>query len=91
MSAGTLYAMAAAPPNTSLHDRVAAVLEAIRPAIQADGGDVELVDVTPAGEVQLRLLGACIECPSADLTLRVGIETALRDRIPEVTSVIAVP
>jgi len=77
--------------DPSLHDRVSAVLEAIRPAIQADGGDLELVEVTASGEVRVRLLGACVECPSADLTLRVGIEQTLRERVPEVTAVAAVP
>jgi Fe-S cluster biogenesis protein NfuA len=70
--------------------RVEQVLEAIRPAIQADGGDLELVEVTEGGEVRIRLLGACIECPSAHLTLKVGIEQNLMARIPEVTKVLAV-
>ncbi|HJN79309.1 MAG: NifU family protein [Phycisphaerales bacterium] len=70
--------------------RVEQVLEAIRPAIQADGGDLELVDVTGEGEVHIRLLGACIDCPSAHLTLEVGIEQNLMARIPEVTKVLAV-
>jgi Fe-S cluster biogenesis protein NfuA len=74
----------------SVLDRVEQVIEAIRPSIQADGGDVELVEVTSEGEVRLRLLGACIECPSANVTLKMGIERNLRSRVPEVTTVTAV-
>ncbi len=74
----------------SLTQRVEAVLAAVRPAIQADGGDVELAEITEAGEVRIRLLGACIECPSANLTLKVGIEQTMMERVPEVTSVSAI-
>jgi Fe-S cluster biogenesis protein NfuA len=66
------------------------LFRSIRPAVQADGGDLELVDVTSEGEVRIRLLGACIECPSANMTLKTGIEQNLMARIPEVTSVVAV-
>ncbi|MDP7070980.1 MAG: NifU family protein [Phycisphaerales bacterium] len=83
--------MAATSQPESLQDRVLVVLDAVRPAIQADGGDVEFVEITDSGEVRIRLLGACVECPSAHLTLRLGIERNLVDRIPEVTSVVAVP
>ncbi len=78
------------PEFDSVEARVLAVLDAVRPAIQADGGDVELVEVTDAGEVRIRMLGACIECPSAHLTLRLGIERNLVERVPEVTAVTAV-
>ncbi len=77
-------------PSTDVIRRVEAVLEAIRPAIQADGGDVELVAVSDAGEVQIRMLGACIECPSANLTLTVGIERTMLERVPEINAVTAV-
>ncbi|MBT4767675.1 MAG: NifU family protein [Phycisphaerae bacterium] len=70
--------------------QVERVLAAIRPSVQADGGDLELVDITETGEVRIRLLGACIECPSADMTLKGGIEQNLKTLIPEVTSVVAV-
>ena len=70
--------------------RVGAVLQQIRPAIQADGGDVELVEVTDEGLVRVRFHGACIGCPSATMTLQAGIEQNLRDRIPEVTGVEAI-
>jgi Fe-S cluster biogenesis protein NfuA len=62
----------------------------IRPAVQADGGDIELVDVGPDNSVQIRFHGACIGCPSANMTLQMGIERHLRERIPEITDVTAV-
>jgi Fe-S cluster biogenesis protein NfuA len=62
------------------------VLENIRPALQADGGDVELVDVV-GGVVKVRLLGACSGCPMANMTLKGGIEAALKERIPAVERV----
>lgn len=73
-----------------LASRVRGVLDLIRPAVQADGGDVELVGVVD-GEVRIRFHGACIGCPSSNLTLQMGIERNLRDRVPEVRRVIAVP
>jgi Fe-S cluster biogenesis protein NfuA len=74
----------------SLPDRVARIINLIRPAVQADGGDVELVGVTPDGIVQIRLHGACVGCPSSTVTLQMGIERNLREHVPEVTSVRAV-
>jgi Fe-S cluster biogenesis protein NfuA len=62
------------------------VLESIRPHLQADGGDVELVDVE-GGVVKVRLLGACGGCPMATMTLKGGIEAALKERIPAVLRV----
>lgn len=62
------------------------VLESIRPALQADGGDVELVDID-GGVVKVRLLGACGGCPMANMTLKGGIEAALKERIPAVERV----
>ena len=59
------------------------VLKSIRPALQADGGDVELVDVV-GGVVKVRLKGACGSCPIATMTLKHGIEAALKERIPAV-------
>lgn len=75
----------------SLRQRVQRVLDLIRPAVQADGGDVELVDVKADGTVQVRFHGACHGCPSSSLTLHHGIERSLRGQVPEVTSVVAVP
>lgn len=74
----------------SLRDRVQAVIDLIRPAVQADGGDIELVDVTADGTVQIRFHGACHGCPSSNMTLKDGIVRNLRERVPEVTQVIPV-
>ena len=73
-----------------LRDRVAKVINLIRPAVQSDGGDVELVDITPQGIVRIRLHGACVGCPSSAITLKAGIERNLKVHIPEVQSVEAV-
>jgi len=70
-------------------EKVEAVLARIRPALQADGGDVELVDVSE-GVVKLKLTGACSSCPMSTMTLRMGIERALRAEIPEIKEVVAV-
>jgi Fe-S cluster biogenesis protein NfuA len=75
----------------SVRQRVEEVINLIRPAVQADGGDIELVDVSDAGVVQIRFHGACHGCPSSGMTLQMGIERNLRDRVPEVTSIIPVP
>lgn len=74
----------------SLPQRVERVLNLIRPAVQSDGGDLELVGVTPEGVVQIRLLGACVGCPSAAITLQMGIERNLKANVPEVKGVQAV-
>jgi Fe-S cluster biogenesis protein NfuA len=63
-------------------ERVEAVLERVRPFMQADGGDIELVDVD-GNSADVRLTGMCAGCPSAHMTLYLGVETALRDEIPE--------
>lgn len=76
--------------SDSLHARVARVVDGIRPAVQDDGGDVEVVEVTATGQVRLRFKGACTACPSRDITLQHGIEANLRRLVPEVTSVVAV-
>ena len=76
--------------DQSLRDRVQAVMEQIRPALQMDGGDVELVDVVDA-VVQVRLKGACNGCPMAGATLSNGIEAFLKEKVPEVVRVEAVP
>lgn len=70
--------------------QVEPILEMIRPAVQLDGGDVELVDVTHEGVVRVRLHGACIGCPSSAITLKAGIERTLRQHIPGITAVEAV-
>lgn len=71
--------------------KVEKVLEEIRPSLKADGGDVELVDIDEEkGIVKLRLTGACAGCPFSTMTLKMGIEKILKDRIPEVKKVEAV-
>ncbi len=72
---------------SSLRERVEHVLALIRPAVVADGGDVELVDVTDDGDVTVRFHGACVGCPSSNITLQTGLERQLRDRLPEVSGV----
>ena len=85
------HAQGASNDNQSaLHERVEEVLSLIRPAIQSDGGDVELVDITDDGVVSVRFHGACATCPSSNITLQVGIERQLKDRIPGVKRVQAV-
>jgi Fe-S cluster biogenesis protein NfuA len=78
------------PAGDDLVARVTEVLELIRPAVQQDGGDIELVQVTTDGTVRIRFLGACVGCPSSEITLREGIARNLRERVPEVTEVLAV-
>ena len=73
-----------------MKERVAEVLEMVRPALQADGGDVELVDVSEDGVVSLRLTGACGSCPMSTMTLKMGIERNLMEKIPEVKEVVQV-
>ena len=74
-------------PVPSVFERVAKVLNLIRPAIQDDGGDVELVEVTKDGIAKVRLKGACVGCPSSSMTLQMGIERNVRDRVPEIVAV----
>ena len=71
-------------------ERVEAVLDRIRPLMQADGGDIELVDVSADGVVQIRFHGACHGCPSSNMTLKDGIIRNLREKVPEVTEVVPV-
>jgi Fe-S cluster biogenesis protein NfuA len=78
------------PDQSSIKDRVQNVINLIRPAVQADGGDIELVDVVDNGVVQIRFHGACHGCPSSTMTLQMGIERNLREKVPEVTQVVPV-
>ena len=78
------------PASGSVRERVQGVINLIRPAVQADGGDIELVDVTDAGVVKIRFHGACHGCPSSTMTLQDGIVRILREKVPEVTQVIPV-
>ncbi len=72
-----------------MNEKVQAALDRIRPALQADGGDAELVDVSD-GVVKVRLVGACGGCPMSTMTLRQGIERIIRQEVPEVKEVVAV-
>ena len=72
-----------------MKDRVEKVIDRIRPAVQMDGGDIQLVDIIE-GVVRVRLIGACQGCPSSTMTLKMGIERAIRAEVPEITSVEAV-
>jgi Fe-S cluster biogenesis protein NfuA len=71
-------------------EKVTAVLNEIRPALQRDGGDLELVEITEDGTVKLKLVGACGHCPMSTMTLKMGIEKRLKELVPEVKEVVAV-
>ncbi len=73
-----------------MRDRIEKALEKIRPMLMADGGDVELIDVGSDGVVKLKLTGACGSCPMSQMTLKMGIEKALKQEVPEIKSVEAV-
>jgi Fe-S cluster biogenesis protein NfuA len=70
-----------------MKERVLKALESIRPGLQADGGDVELVRIDDEGKVIVKLTGACGGCPMAQITLQQGIERIVKLQVPEVTSV----
>jgi len=73
-----------------MREKVEEVLNQVRPALQADGGNVELVDVSEDGVVSVRLTGACGSCPMSTMTLKMGIERTLMANIPEVKEVVQV-
>ncbi len=73
-----------------IKEKVMAALSGIRPALQADGGDIDLIDVSPDGIVKVRLTGACCGCPMSQVTLTRGVEDRLRSSVPEVKKVVAV-
>ena len=74
-----------------MKEKVEEVLAQVRPVLQADGGDVELVEISePEGVVKLKLTGACAGCPMSTMTLRNGIEKILKEKVPEVKEVVAV-
>ncbi len=72
-----------------MRERIEKALDKIRPMLAADGGDVELVDVTDDGVVKLKLKGSCGCCPMSSMTLKMGIEKILRQEVPEIKEVIA--
>ena len=75
---------------SSLQTRIKNTLEKVRPYLQADGGDIEFVEITDDYKVKVRLTGACHGCPFSMQTLKSGVEQALIKEVPEVTGVIAV-
>ena len=70
-----------------MREKVQEVINEIRPNLQADGGDIDLVDVGDDGIVKVKLRGACSGCPGAAMTLKMGVERILKERIPEVTGI----
>ena len=74
----------------TLKEKVDELLQRVRPALQADGGDVELINVQDDGVVQVKLQGACGTCPMAQMTLKMGIERHLKEKLPEIKEVVAV-
>ena len=72
-----------------MQDKVTEVMDKIRPSLQRDGGDVELVEVNN-GTVKVKLTGACAGCPMSTMTLKMGIEKILKEQIPEVKEVVAI-
>ena len=73
-----------------MKEKIQKAIDKIKPMLQADGGDVELVDYAD-GVVKVRLRGACSGCPMSQMTLKNGIERTLKQEVPEITSVVAVP
>ena len=73
-----------------MKEEVLKVLDFVRPGLQADGGNVELVDVTEDGIVKVRLTGACGSCPMSTMTLKMGIERAMKEKVPGVKEVVQV-
>jgi Fe-S cluster biogenesis protein NfuA len=74
----------------AIKQEVVKALDEIRPNLQADGGDVELVDVTDDGVVKVKLTGACRGCPMSQMTLKMGIERFLKKSVPDIKEVVSV-
>ena len=75
----------------TIEQRITPIIEHLRKLIQGDGGDIELVNVDEGtGVVSIRFHGACVGCPSASMTLSMGVERNLKEKVPEVTKVVAV-
>lgn len=74
----------------TMKEKVQAALDKIRPMLKADGGDVQLVDVSDDGVVKVRLQGACSGCPMSQMTLKNGVERIIKEEVPEVKTVEAV-
>ena len=73
-----------------MKEKIEKVIEKVRPSLQMDGGDIELVEVTDDGIVKVRLQGACAHCPMSQITLKQGVEAAIKKEVPEVKEVISV-
>lgn len=73
-----------------MKEEVQKAIDKVRPGLQADGGDVELVDVSPDGVVKVKLTGACRGCPMSQMTLKMGIEKIIKQQVPSVKEVISV-
>ena len=73
-----------------MKEKVQKAIDLIRPSLQADGGDVELIDVSADGIVKVKLTGACRGCPMSQMTLKMGIEKVIKKQIPDIKEVIAV-
>ena len=73
-----------------MKEKVQKIIDEIRPALQADGGNIELIEVGEDGIVKVRLMGACGSCPMSQLTLKRGVEARLKAKIPEVKEVVSV-
>ncbi len=76
--------------NNEIKAKIEIALNSMRPFLQADGGDVELVEITPEMEVRLRLVGNCSSCEMSHMTMKAGIENGLKNAIPQITRVVAV-
>ena len=76
--------------NTELNEKIEIALNGMRPFLQADGGDVELVEITADMEVRLRLKGSCSSCDISHITLIAGIENGIKNAVPQVRNVVAV-
>lgn len=74
----------------SINDQIAEVIDSIRPMLQNDGGDIELVSIEDDYTIKVRLQGACKGCPGAQMTLKMGVERLLKERVPQVKEVVAV-
>jgi Fe-S cluster biogenesis protein NfuA len=73
-----------------MKEKVQKAIDLIRPSLQADGGDVELIDVSVDGIVKVKLTGACHGCPMSQMTLKMGIEKIIKEKVPDIKEVIAV-
>ena len=77
------------PENKNIRERVVKALDRVRPYLQSDGGDIELLEITDDLSVKVRLTGACHGCPFSMQTLKAGVEQAIMKEVPEIKSVIA--